>query len=106
MRYYDRNRELALLKDIQKKSFEEFSKMTVLKGRRRIENNSGNSINGGDGHCLFICCKKGRSRSLQLICRSDKADIKRICPTRNLSFQGHIRNADEYRQASIIQSVH
>lgn len=36
MRYYDRNRELALLKDIQKKSFGEFSKMTVLKGRRRI----------------------------------------------------------------------
>lgn len=30
MRYYDRNRELALLKDIQKKSFGEFSKMTVL----------------------------------------------------------------------------
>lgn len=36
MRYYDRNRELALLKDIQKKSFGEFSKMTVLKGRSRI----------------------------------------------------------------------
>ena len=35
-RYYDRTYELDLLRDIQKRSFEEFSKMTVLKGRRRI----------------------------------------------------------------------
>lgn len=36
MKYYDRKEELGLLKDIQKKSFDDFSKMTVLKGRRRI----------------------------------------------------------------------
>lgn len=36
MKYYDRAEELGLLKDMQKKSFEDFSKMTVLKGRRRI----------------------------------------------------------------------
>lgn len=36
MKYYDRTEELGLLKDMQQKSFEDFSKMTVLKGRRRI----------------------------------------------------------------------
>ena len=41
MRYYDRTSELALLKDIQEKSFGEFSKMTVLKGRRRIGKTTG-----------------------------------------------------------------
>ena len=36
MKYYDRKQELAVLQNIQKKSFDEFSKMTVMKGRRRI----------------------------------------------------------------------
>ena len=35
-KYYDRTFQLAQLKDIQKKAFEEHSRMTLLKGRRRI----------------------------------------------------------------------
>lgn len=59
MRYYDRNRELALLKDIQKKSFGEFSKMTVLKGRRRIGKTTLGilSMEGTDTVYLFVARK-------------------------------------------------
>lgn len=35
-KYYDRTIQLAQLKEIQKKAFEEHSRMTLLKGRRRI----------------------------------------------------------------------
>ena len=36
MKYYDRDEELAALKAIQAGAWQEFSKLTVLKGRRRI----------------------------------------------------------------------
>ena len=36
MKYYDRTYEIERLKDIQEKAFSEYSKMTVIKGRRRI----------------------------------------------------------------------
>ncbi|MGN0189393.1 MAG: ATP-binding protein [Candidatus Cryptobacteroides sp.] len=59
MKYYDRALELNLLKDIQKKSFAEFSKMTVLKGRRRIGKTTLGmlSMEGEDTVYLFVSRK-------------------------------------------------
>ena len=59
MKYYDRTRELAFLKDIQKKAFGEFSKMTVLKGRRRIGKTTLGilSMEGTDTVYLFVARK-------------------------------------------------
>ena len=59
MKYYDRTYELGLLKDIQKRSFDEFSKMTVLKGRRRIGKTTlgGLSMEGTDTVYLFVSKK-------------------------------------------------
>ena len=59
MKYYDRVSELNLLKTIQKKSFDEFSKMTVLKGRRRIGKTTLGilSMEGTDTVYLFVSRK-------------------------------------------------
>lgn len=59
MKYYDRKYELNLLKDIQRKSFEEFSKMTILKGRRRIGKTTlgGLAMEGSDTVYLFVSKK-------------------------------------------------
>ncbi len=59
MKYYDRTYELNLLKDIQNRSFEEFSKMTVLKGRRRIGKTTLGSLSmrGTDSVYLFVSKK-------------------------------------------------
>ncbi len=59
MKYYDRKRELSVLQDIQKKSFEEFSKMTVMKGRRRIGKTTLGvlSMAGSDSVYLFVSRK-------------------------------------------------
>ena len=59
MKYYDRTYELGLLKDIQTRSFGEFSKMTVLKGRRRIGKTTlgGLSMEGTDTVYLFVSKK-------------------------------------------------
>ena len=59
MKYYDRTYELGLLKEIQKRSFEEFSKMTVLKGRRRIGKTTLGvlSMEGADSVYLFVSKK-------------------------------------------------
>lgn len=59
MKYYDRTYELGLLKDIQKRSFSEFSKMTVLKGRRRIGKTTLGSLSmeGTDTVYLFVSKK-------------------------------------------------
>lgn len=59
MKYYDRKQELAVLQDIQKKSFEEFSKMTVMKGRRRIGKTTLGvlSMEGTDSVYLFVSRK-------------------------------------------------
>lgn len=60
MKYYDRTYELGLLQDIQKRSFEEFSKMTVLKGRRRIGKTTLGSLSmeGADSVYLFVSKKR------------------------------------------------
>lgn len=59
MKYYDRTYELGLLQDIQKRAFEEFSKMTVLKGRRRIGKTTLGSLSmeGTDSVYLFVSKK-------------------------------------------------
>ena len=59
MKYYDRTYELGLLKDIQTRSFGEFSKMTVLNGRRRIGKTTlgGLSMEGTDTVYLFVSKK-------------------------------------------------
>ncbi len=59
MKYYDRKYELTLLKDIQRKSFEEFSRMTILKGRRRIGKTTlgGLAMEGSDTVYLFVSKK-------------------------------------------------
>lgn len=59
MKYYDRKQELAVLQNIQKKSFEEFSKMTVMKGRRRIGKTTLGvlSMEGSDSVYLFVSRK-------------------------------------------------
>ena len=54
MKYYDRDRELDLLKAIQKKSFDEFSKMTVLKGRRRIGKTTLGSLSMGGTDTVYL----------------------------------------------------
>ncbi len=59
MKYYDRKQELAVLQNIQKKSFDEFSKMTVMKGRRRIGKTTLGvlSMEGTDFVYLFVSRK-------------------------------------------------
>lgn len=81
--------------------------MTVLKGRRRIGKTTLGilSMEGTDTVYLFVA-RKAEADLCSEYAETIRQTLKRICPTRNLSFQGHIRNADEYRQASIIQSVH
>lgn len=58
MKYYDRTYELGLLKDIQKRSFEEFSKMTVLKGRRRIGKTTLGSLSMEDTDSVYLFVSK------------------------------------------------
>jgi len=59
MRYYDREWELESLKTMRKKSFDEFSRMTVLKGRRRIGKTTLGmmSVDGSDSVYLFVSRK-------------------------------------------------
>ena len=58
-KYYDRTFQLAQLKDIQKKAFEEHSRMTLLKGRRRIGKTSLGrlAMEGAETVYLFVARK-------------------------------------------------
>jgi len=74
MKHYDRIDELAALKAIQERSFQEFSKMTVLKGRRRIGKTTLGclSMDGMDTVYLFASRKSEAD-----LCQEYSEDIRR-----------------------------
>ena len=73
MRYYDRDEELAALRRIQTESFREFSRMTVLKGRRRIGKTTLGSLSmkGTDTVYLFASRKSEAE-----LCQEYSEDIR------------------------------
>ena len=75
MNYYDREIPLKQLKAIRDKAFESFSKMTVLKGRRRIGKTTLGTLafEGSDFVYLFV----GR-RSESDLCEDFSSEIRRV----------------------------
>ncbi len=75
MNYYDREIPLKQLKAIRDKAFESFSKMTVLKGRRRIGKTTLGTLafEGADFVYLFV----GR-RSESDLCEDFSSEIRRV----------------------------
>ena len=74
-RYYDRDVELKQLKDAQERSFSEFSKMTLLKGRRRIGKTTlGMLAMGGNDTLYLFVARKAESD----LCQVFASEIRRV----------------------------
>ena len=74
-RYYDRDVELRQLKDAQERSFSEFSKMTLLKGRRRIGKTTlGMLAMGGNDTLYLFVARKAESD----LCQVFASEIRRV----------------------------
>ena len=81
-KYYDREFQLDQLKSIQKKAFEEHSRMTLLKGRRRIGKTTLGrlSIEGADSVYLFVA-RKSESDLCEAFSNEIRTALNAFLPT-------------------------
>ena len=81
-KYYDREFQLDQLKSIQKKAFEEHSRMTLLKGRRRIGKTTLGrlSMEGADSVYLFVA-RKSESDLCEAFSNEIRTALNAFLPT-------------------------